>query len=199
MPPYLVAQNGPAPCLSGLRECAGRGLRLSIPRAGAAHGKRRRGLAWGHARKLSPQMWRRCGAEVGPCPSSYCTAVYEYQGDPPAPPQQENQPGRRLDAGAALVIGPSRSCFCRESNITGAGIIVYGLGNFAFEIDGGPAHGHIKTSWLDAHGVRQLEIVPGDNPVLAASPRLADWCRNRRYPWPDFTAGTHPLNPGRFP
>ena len=39
------------------------------------------------------------------------------------------------------------------------GVIVYGLGNFAFQIEGDPATA-ILNVWLDENGVRQLELVP---------------------------------------
>ena len=40
-----------------------------------------------------------------------------------------------------------------------AQLIAYGLGNFAFEIDGDPNTAILKV-WLDEGGVRQLEYVP---------------------------------------
>ncbi len=41
----------------------------------------------------------------------------------------------------------------------GDGVIIYGLGNFAFEIDGDPRTA-ILNLWLDNDGVRQIEFIP---------------------------------------
>ncbi|MCB8962976.1 MAG: CapA family protein [Ardenticatenales bacterium] len=118
---------------------------------------------------------------------------YEYQANP-SPPQQAISHAA-IDAGAALVVG-HHAHILQGIEYYGAGVIVYGLGNFAFEIDGDPRTA-ILNVWLDADGVRQLEIVPaviqfGGPPRLATGAEIAD-IRGVVY------ALTRPLNPGRFP
>ena len=52
------------------------------------------------------------------------------------------------------------------------GVIIYGLGNFAFNIEG-PPETAIANIWLDKEGVHQLEIVPA-MVTETGQPRLAD-------------------------
>ncbi len=63
-----------------------------------------------------------------------------------------------IDAGADLVIG-HHAHILQGIEFYGDGVIVYGTGNFAFEIDGPPetAVFHLQ---LDADGVREIEIEP---------------------------------------
>jgi poly-gamma-glutamate capsule biosynthesis protein CapA/YwtB (metallophosphatase superfamily) len=63
-----------------------------------------------------------------------------------------------VDAGADLVIG-HHAHILQGIEYYKDGVIIYGTGNFAFEIDGDPqtALFHI---WLDEDGVRQVEIQP---------------------------------------
>jgi poly-gamma-glutamate capsule biosynthesis protein CapA/YwtB (metallophosphatase superfamily) len=77
-----------------------------------------------------------------------------------------------IDAGAALVIG-HHAHILQGVQFHNGGVIVYGLGNFAFEIDEDPSTA-ILNVWLDRSGVRQLELVPaviqfGGQPRLAES------------------------------
>ena len=75
-----------------------------------------------------------------------------------------------IDAGARLVIG-HHAHILQGVEFYGTGVIVYGLGNFAFEIDGDPRSA-ILNVWLDARGVRQIAFTPtiiqfGGQPRLA--------------------------------
>ena len=77
-----------------------------------------------------------------------------------------------IDAGADLVIG-HHAHILQGIEFYNDGIIVYGLGNFAFEIDG-PPETAVLNIWLDQNGVRSLELVPaiiqeGGQPRLAES------------------------------
>jgi poly-gamma-glutamate synthesis protein (capsule biosynthesis protein) len=63
-----------------------------------------------------------------------------------------------VDAGADLVIG-HHAHVLQGVEYRGSSIIAYGLGNFAFEIDGDPTTA-ILNVWLDEQGVRQIEYVP---------------------------------------
>lgn len=81
---------------------------------------------------------------------------YEYV---PAPsPEQVAAAQAAIDAGATLVIGHHahilQGVAFRES-----GAIVYGLGNFAFNIDGSPETTILEV-WLDEENVRQLRFIP---------------------------------------
>ena len=49
---------------------------------------------------------------------------------------------------------------------------MYGLGNFAFEIDGDPSTAVLNV-WLDADGVRELQIIPAII-QFGGQPRLAE-------------------------
>ena len=77
-----------------------------------------------------------------------------------------------IDAGADLVIG-HHAHILQGIEFYNDGVIVYGLGNFAFEIDGRPETAVLNV-WLDQNGVRSLELVPaiiqeGGQPRLAES------------------------------
>lgn len=95
---------------------------------------------------------------------------YEYVQAPS--PAQTDAARAAIDAGADLVIG-HHAHILQGIEFYGEGVIVYGTGNFAFEIDGAPETA-VFNIWLDADGVRQIEIVPaiiqfGGQPRLAES------------------------------
>ena len=76
-----------------------------------------------------------------------------------------------IDAGADLVIG-HHAHILQGIEFYGDGVILYGTGNFAFEIDG-PPETALFDIWLDGDGVRQIEI----NPAIiqfGGQPRLAE-------------------------
>ncbi len=77
-----------------------------------------------------------------------------------------------IDAGADVVMG-HHAHILQGIEFYRDGVIVYGLGNFAFEIDG-PPETAVLNVWLDADGVRELELIPaviqfGGQPRLAES------------------------------
>lgn len=126
------------------------------------------GLAWGDPERIM--------ADVTAVASQVDHVIvilhsgYEYV-DAPSPPQVAAAHAA-IDAGAALVIG-HHAHILQGIEYYGDGVIVYGLGNFAFEIDGAPETG-ILNVWLDSVGVRQLELLPaviqfGGQPRLAES------------------------------
>ncbi len=95
---------------------------------------------------------------------------YEYV-DPPSPIQMDLSRAA-IDAGADLVIG-HHAHILQGIEFYRGGVIVYGLGNFAFEIDG-PPETAVLYAWLDAAGVREIELLPaivqfGGQPRPAAS------------------------------
>lgn len=63
-----------------------------------------------------------------------------------------------IDAGADLVIG-HHSHILQGIHFYKDGVIVYGLGNFAFQIEGNPETAVLNV-WLDQNGVRQIELLP---------------------------------------
>jgi poly-gamma-glutamate synthesis protein (capsule biosynthesis protein) len=78
-----------------------------------------------------------------------------------------------VDAGAALVIG-HHSHVLQGIEFYGEGVIAYGLGNFAFEIEGDPSS-VILEIMLDAEGVREIDLVPAII-QFGGQPRLAtEW------------------------
>ncbi len=76
-----------------------------------------------------------------------------------------------IDAGADIVIG-HHAHILQGIEYYKDGVIVYGLGNFAFDIDGDP-NTAILNVWLDANGVRSLELIPA---IIqeAGQPRIAE-------------------------
>lgn len=76
-----------------------------------------------------------------------------------------------IDAGADIVIG-HHAHILQGIEFYNGGVIVYGLGNFAFEIDGNPSTA-ILNVWLDPNGVRQLELIPAII-QYGGQPRLAE-------------------------
>jgi poly-gamma-glutamate capsule biosynthesis protein CapA/YwtB (metallophosphatase superfamily) len=63
-----------------------------------------------------------------------------------------------IDAGATLVIG-HHAHILQGIEFYNAGIIAYGLGNFAFEIDG-PPETAVLNIWFDKEGIRELSLDP---------------------------------------
>jgi poly-gamma-glutamate synthesis protein (capsule biosynthesis protein) len=93
---------------------------------------------------------------------------YEYIEEPSL--EQVAAAEAAIAAGADLVIG-HHAHILQGIKFADTGVIAYGLGNFAFVIDG-PPETAILNVWLDADGVRQLEIIPaiirtGGQPRLA--------------------------------
>lgn len=76
-----------------------------------------------------------------------------------------------IEAGATLVIG-HHAHILQGIEYYQDGVILYGLGNFAFNIEG-PPETAIANIWLDKTGVRQIEIVPA-LVTETGQPRLAD-------------------------
>ena len=80
-------------------------------------------------------------------------------------------PRQPLQAGAHLVLG-HHAHILQGIHFSQNRAIIYGLGNFAFEIDG-PPETIILNAWLDASGLRQLEILPAII-QFGGQPRLAE-------------------------
>jgi poly-gamma-glutamate capsule biosynthesis protein CapA/YwtB (metallophosphatase superfamily) len=81
-----------------------------------------------------------------------------YENVPEPSPPQVAAAHAAIDAGADLVIG-HHAHVLQGVEFYGEGVIVYGLGNFAFE-DGGPPESAMLNVWLDRDGVRGMEFVP---------------------------------------
>lgn len=94
---------------------------------------------------------------------------YEYIEEPSEPQVAAAQAA--AEAGADLVVG-HHAHILQGVRYHQDGVIAYGLGNFAFEIDG-PPETTILNVWMDAGGVRQLEF----NPAIVGEgglPRIAE-------------------------
>ena len=76
-----------------------------------------------------------------------------------------------IDAGADIVIG-HHAHILQAVEFYKEGVIAYGLGNFAFNIDG-DANSAILNVWLDKNGVRQFEFIPAIV-QYGGQPRLAE-------------------------
>jgi poly-gamma-glutamate synthesis protein (capsule biosynthesis protein) len=81
---------------------------------------------------------------------------YENLSDP-SPPQVAAARAA-IDGGASLVLG-HHAHVLQGVEFYNDGVIIYGLGNFAFE-DGGPPESAMLNVWLDEDGVRGMEFVP---------------------------------------
>lgn len=125
------------------------------------------GLAWG-----SPEQIAMDVTAVRPQADLVIVILhsgFEYIEEPG--PAQAAAARAAIDAGADLVIG-HHAHILQGIEFYNDGVIVYGLGNFAFEIDG-PPETAVLNAWLDADGVRSLELIPA---IIqkGGQPRLAD-------------------------
>lgn len=75
----------------------------------------------------------------------------------PSPPQLAAAHAA-TEAGAKLVIG-HHAHVLQPIELIRNSVIAYGLGNFAFE-DAGPPETGLLNIWIDARGIRELELVP---------------------------------------
>lgn len=106
---------------------------------------------------------------------------YEYV---PSPSEEQIAAAHAaIDAGATLVLG-HHAHILQGVQFYNGGVIAYGLGNFAFTIDGPPETALLNV-WLDRDGVRALDVVPaivqpGGQPRLA-TPVEAEVIRGRLY------------------
>jgi poly-gamma-glutamate capsule biosynthesis protein CapA/YwtB (metallophosphatase superfamily) len=102
---------------------------------------------------------------------------YEYI-SAPSPPQQAAA-RLAIDAGADLVIG-HHSHVLQGVEYYASGVIIYGLGNFAFE-EGGVLESGLMNIWIDSEGIRSLEFVPllvgQDGRPIPADPAHAESIR----------------------
>jgi poly-gamma-glutamate synthesis protein (capsule biosynthesis protein) len=112
------------------------------------------GLAWAHLDDITQ--------DVGTADKNADLVIvvlhsgYEYVEAPSEPQQLAAKTA--IDAGADLVIG-HHAHVLQGIEFYNDGVIAYGLGNFAFEIDGDPTTAVLNV-WLDRDGVRELEIIP---------------------------------------
>jgi len=112
------------------------------------------GLAWAHLDDIT--------LDVGTADQNADLVIvvlhsgYEYVETPSEPQQLAAKTA--IDAGADLVIG-HHAHVLQGVEFYNGGVIAYGLGNFAFEIDGDPTTAVLNV-WLDRDGVRELEIIP---------------------------------------
>ncbi|MBP6017286.1 MAG: CapA family protein [Candidatus Promineofilum sp.] len=126
------------------------------------------GLAWADPARVS--------ADVAAIRSEVDLVVvilhsgYEYIEEPSE--EQVAAAHAAIDAGADLVVGHHAHILQGIHRYNG-GVIVYGLGNFLFNIDG-PPETTIVNIWLDRDGVRQVELLPA---IIQehGQPRLAEF------------------------
>lgn len=73
-------------------------------------------------------------------------------------PEQQTIARSAIDAGADLVLGHHAHILQKVEEYNG-GLIAYGLGNFAFDIDGDPNTMVIHV-WLNQDGIDRFELIP---------------------------------------
>jgi poly-gamma-glutamate capsule biosynthesis protein CapA/YwtB (metallophosphatase superfamily) len=126
------------------------------------------GLAWG-----TPEVIAADVAAVAARPDVDHVIVvlhsgYEYQVS--VNPLQQELAYAAIDAGATAVLGHHAHVLQRLERYNG-GFIAFGLGNFAFNIDGRPETA-ILHLWLDKEGVTDFRLIPAMVTGTGA-PRLA--------------------------
>ena len=112
------------------------------------------GLAW-----ANPEQIRTDVAAAGRQADHvvvFLHSGYEYVPAPSEP--QKAAAHAAVNAGASLVIG-HHAHILQGVEFLESGVIVFGLGNFAFTIDGAPETALLNV-WLDHDSVRQIEFVP---------------------------------------
>ncbi len=125
------------------------------------------GLAWADPQHIAADV--RAAAQESDLVIVLLHSGFEYVSAPSEP--QVTVAKAAIDAGAKLVIG-HHAHILQGIEYYGDGVIIYGTGNFAFEIDEDPqtALFHI---WLDRNGVRQIELQPAIV-QFGGQPRLAN-------------------------
>jgi poly-gamma-glutamate synthesis protein (capsule biosynthesis protein) len=119
-----------------------------------AAGPGRAGLAWAEPETIRADVV--AAADRADLVIVLLHSGYEYVVTPS--PSQVASAEAALSAGADLVLG-HHAHLLQGVDFEPSGVIAYGLGNFAFEIDGDPSTA-ILNVWLDRDGVRQVEVVP---------------------------------------
>lgn len=112
------------------------------------------GLAWGEPEQILADV-------TGVSPQADLTVVVLHSGLEYIEEPSEIQMAAAhaaIDGGADLVIG-HHTHILQGIEFYNDGVIVYGLGNFAFDIDGPPATAVLNV-WLNQNGVHQLELIP---------------------------------------
>ncbi|MCA9980344.1 MAG: CapA family protein [Anaerolineales bacterium] len=132
------------------------------------------GLAWGTAEVITRDV-----TAVSARPDVDHVIVilhsgYEYQVS--VNPIQEELAYSAIDAGATAVLG-HHAHILQRLEIYNGGFIAFGLGNFAFNIDG-PPRTAILHLWLDKEGVTDFSLIPamvtGTGAPRLATPEEAD-------------------------
>ena len=124
------------------------------------------GLAWAHPEQIRADV--AAARQQADHVIVLLHSGYEYV---PAPSEQQKAAAHAaINAGASLVIG-HHAHILQGVEFLESGVIVYGLGNFAFTINGAPETALLNV-WLDRASVRQIEFVPA---IVgnAGQPRLA--------------------------
>jgi poly-gamma-glutamate capsule biosynthesis protein CapA/YwtB (metallophosphatase superfamily) len=133
------------------------------------------GIAWADAERMRSAL--AIAQESADFTIVLLHSGYEYI-SAPSPPQQ-TAARLAIDAGADLVIG-HHSHVLQGVEHYADGVIIYGLGNFAFE-DGGVLESGLMNIWINPDGIRSLEFVPllvgQDGRPIPADPTRAESIR----------------------
>ena len=130
------------------------------------------GLAWAEPEQLATDI--AAARELADFVVLVLHSGHEYV-EQPSPPQ-EALVTAALEAGAELVLG-HHAHILQGIRFGEYGVTAYGLGNFAFDIEGPPAS-MIFHAWLGRDGVRQVDFTPtivqfGGYPRLATPEEAA--------------------------
>ena len=124
------------------------------------------GLAWGRAEDIRADV-----AAIRPEVNHVIVLLHsgiEYQQTPSVPQQQLSLAA--IEAGATLVIG-HHAHILQGTQWFQNSLVAYGLGNFAFDIDGNP-NSTIMEVWLTPEEILQYQFIPVVV-TLGGQPRLA--------------------------
>ena len=112
------------------------------------------GLAW-----AEPGLIQRDVVEARELSDVVVVSLHSgFEGREQPSPTQVIAARAAIDAGASLVLG-HHAHRLQGIEVYRHGLIAYGLGNFAFDMDALPSSMALNV-WLDSDGVRQVEIVP---------------------------------------
>lgn len=126
------------------------------------------GLAWGTAEVITADVTAVAARPDVDHVIVLLHSGYEYQVS--VNPLQQELAYAAIDAGATAVLGHHAHVLQRLERYNG-GFIAFGLGNFAFNIDG-PPRTAILHLWFDQEGVTDFSLIPAMVTGTGA-PRLA--------------------------
>lgn len=150
--PFVVEAHGMTVAIFGYVHVPVEGSGFNTQRWTAT--EREPGLAW-----ADPELIMRDVTAVANSVDLIVVMLHSgYEYAPQPSPPQVAAAHAAIDAGADLVIG-HHAHILQGVEFYKDGVIAYGLGNFAFDING-PPETAVLDVWLDQNGVRELRFTP---------------------------------------